>query len=78
MTQKNVKAILKSNHLSSFWTTLEMALINSKTNLTLPWYANCFIITGAIDNQVPTFTVGDTKLCVSFVTLSTQNNAKLL
>ena len=55
-----------------------MELINSKNNLILPWYANWFIITGAIDNQVPTFTIGDTKLCVSVVTLSTQNNAKLL
>ena len=33
---------------------------------------------GAIDNQVPTFSITDTKLDVSRVTLSTQDSAKLI
>ena len=33
---------------------------------------------GVIDNQVPTFTITDRKLYVPVVTLSTQDDAKLL
>ena len=36
------------------------------------------IIDNPIDNQEPTFTITDTKLYVPVVTLSTQDNAKLL
>ena len=38
----------------------------------------CFIIENPIDNQEPTFTITDTKLDISVVTLSVQDNAKLL
>ena len=34
---------------------------------------NCFIIAGAIDNQVPTFTITDKKLDDPVVTLSNYN-----
>ena len=37
-----------------------------------------FIIDPAIAGQEPTFTITDTKLCVPVVTLSTQDNARLL
>ena len=38
----------------------------------------CFIIENPINNQEPTFTITDTKLDISVVTLSVQDNAKLL
>ena len=36
------------------------------------------LVVGTAANQVSTFTTSDTKLCVTFVTLSTQDNVKLL
>ena len=44
--------------------------------LNLVW--KFFITVSAIDNQVSTFTITDTKLSVSVVILSTQDNATLL
>ena len=63
-------------YLSNFWRALEMPLINCKINLLLTWLKNCFIMAGAIDNQVSTFRINDTKLYFSPVTLSTNDNAK--
>ena len=40
--------------------------------------ANCVIVSTNVANQNATFTITDTKLYVPVVTLSTQNNAKLL
>ena len=40
--------------------------------------ANSFIIDASINNQIPTFTITNTKLYLPVVTLSTQNNAKLI
>ena len=42
------------------------------------WPANCVIIYTDVANQVPTFTITETNLYVPVVTLSTQDNAKLL
>ena len=64
--------------LSNFWGTLEMPLINCEINLILTWSARCFITNASIAGQEPIFTVTDTKLYVPAVTLSTQDNAKLL
>ena len=55
-----------------------MPLINCETNLILTWSNTCFIIGNPIAGQEPTFTITDTKLYVPVVTLSTQDNAKLL
>ena len=53
-----------------------MSLINCEINLTLTWTERCFIIDPPIVGQK--FTVTDRKLYVPFLTLSTQDNAKLL
>ena len=52
-----------------------MPLINYEINLILTWWSTCVITnsTGA-----GTFAITDTKLYVPVVTLSTQDNAKLL
>ena len=65
-------------YLSNLWRTLEMPLINCEINLTLTWFENWFIIDAPVENQVPTFTITDTERYVPLVTLSTQDNAKLL
>ena len=55
-----------------------MALIYCKMYLILTWPANCFVIDNALNNQVPTFALTDTKLYVPVVTLSTQDDSELL
>ena len=55
-----------------------MPLINCEVNLILTWSANCVIIYTNVANQNPTFEITETKLYVPVVTLSTQDNAKLL
>ena len=44
----------------------------------MTWSRNCVIIYTNVDDQVPTFTIIETNLYVPIVTLSTQDNAKLL
>ena len=55
-----------------------MPLINCQVELILNWSANCVIISTYVANQVPTFTITETNLFVPLVTLSIQDNAKLL
>ena len=62
----------------TFWRTLEMLLINCKINLILAWSADCVIVNTNVSNQGATFEITETKLYVPVVTLSTQDNAKLL
>ena len=65
-------------HLSDFWRTLEIPLINCEINLVLTWSTNFFIINVCVETQVPTFTITDAKRYVPLVTLSTHDNPKLL
>ena len=65
-------------HLSNFWRTLEMPLINCELNLILTWSSNCVLIATNNQNQAATFEITDTKLYVPLVTLSTQENTKFL
>ena len=51
---------------------------NCEVELILTWPGNCVIIYTNVANQVPTFTITETNLYVPVVTLSTQDNAKLL
>ena len=55
-----------------------MPLINYEINFILTCSANCFIIDAPGNNHVPIFTMTDSKLYVPVVTLSTQDNAKIL
>ena len=65
-------------YLSGFWRTLEMPLINCEVNLILAWSSTCVIVSTDNANQDATFTINNTRLYVHVVTLSTQENAKLL
>ena len=55
-----------------------MPLINCEVEFILNWSANCVIIYTDVANQNPTFTIMETNLYVPVVTLSTEDNAKLL
>ena len=65
-------------YLSNFCRALEMLLINCEINLILTWSENCVVVSTVAANQGAAFTITDTKLYVLVVTLSTQDNAKLL
>ena len=73
--KKNVEAMVPLKYLSNFWRTLEMPLINCQVNLILTWSSTCVItnLTG-----VGTFEITNANLYVPVVTLSTQDNTKLL
>ena len=62
-------------YLSNFWRTLEIPLINCEVSLTLTWSPN-YVITNSTSKGK--FKITDTSLCIPVVTLSTQDNAKLL
>ena len=78
-------------HLSNFWRTLDMPLTNCEVSLTLTWSKNSVITderTQDANSNPPVpeiraregaiFEVKDTKLYVSVVTLSTEDENKLL
>ena len=69
---KKVEKIMPLQHLSNFWRTLEMPLINYKINLILTWFENSVISPNTNANQSTTTTITDTIL------ISTNDNAKLL
>ena len=71
-----IMVILK--YLSNFCRFLEMLLINCEVELILTWSADCVIINTNVVNQVPTFTITETNFYIPIVTLSTQDDAKLL
>ena len=72
---KDVEIIVPLKHLSNFWRTLEMLLINCEVNLLLTWSKDCVITNYTGEGK---FAITETKLYVPVVTLSTQDNAKLL
>ena len=55
-----------------------MTLINCDVNLMLTWSKICVIISTKVANQNETFAITDTKLYAPVITLSQQDNAKLL
>ena len=55
-----------------------MPLINCEVNLILTWSTGCVTISTNVANQVLPFEITETILYVPVVTLSTQDNAKLL
>ena len=75
---ENVEIMVPLKYLSNFWRTLEMLLINCEVELILTWSENFVIISTSVANQNSTFTLTETNLHVPVVTLSTQDNSKLL
>ena len=89
----DVKIVVPLKHLRNFWRTLDIPLINCEVSLTLSWSENCLLTSKAttdgdpdanpavdeINNQTnATFKITDCKLYVPVVTLSAENDNKLL
>ena len=55
-----------------------MSLINCEVELILTWSESCVIMSSNVTNRNPTFAITETTLYVPVVTLSIQDNAKLL
>ena len=72
---KDVEIMVPVNYLRNFWKTLEMPLINCEVNLVLTWSSACVITNSTGAGR---FAITDTKRYVPVVTLSTQDNKKLL
>ena len=72
---KDVEIIAPLKYLSNFWKTLEMPLINCDVSLVLTWFKDC-VITNSTGAGI--FQITELNLYVPVVTLSTQDNAKLL
>ena len=73
-----IEIMVPLKYLRNFRRTLEMSLNNCEVELIMTWSADCVIISTNVANQNPAFTITETNLSVSVVTLSTQDNAKLL
>ena len=93
LTKNDVKIVAPLKHLINFWRHLDIPLINCEVELILTWFQNCILIDkstreanyGAnpvvyeINNpEDATFKITDVKLFVSVVTLSKENDIKLL
>ena len=97
--KKNLEIVFPLKHLSNFWRSLGMPLINCEVSLILTWSENCVLIditTQTVRNAKPnadppveareridaptntTFKITDTKLYLPVITLSTENDKKLL
>ena len=73
-----LKLMVPLKYFSNFWRTLEIFLINCEVNLISTWSTNYVIVYTNVANQGATFTITEKRLYVPVVTLSTQDNAKLL
>ena len=93
LIKNNVKIVIPLKHLSNFWRNLNIPLLNCEVELILTWFKNCVLIdkltrdadydadprVSEINNpENAVFQITDTKLYVPVVTLSKENNIKLL
>ena len=91
--KEGAETVVPVKYLSNFWKALDMPLIHCKVSLTLTWSANCVLTTKSYREDYPdanpavaeindpanaTFKTKDTKLYVRVVTLSAQDDNKLL
>ena len=93
LTKNDAKIVVSLKQLSNFWRSLNIALINCEVELILTWFKNCVLVNkltrdanynadphvSEINNsENATFQITDTKLYVPVVTLSKENDVKLL
>ena len=70
--------VVPLKYLNIFWRTFKILLIYYEINIFLTWSVNCIIVTETVGNQITTFAITETKLFIPVVTLSAQDNARLL
>ena len=93
LTKNDVKVVVPLKHLSNFWRSLNIPLINCEVELILTWCKNCVLIDKStreanyavdpnvyeIDNpENAIFEITDTKLYVPTVVLSKEDDIKHL
>ena len=93
LAKNDVKVFVPLKYLSNFWRSLNILLINCEVELILTWFKNCVLIdklTREADYNTDSdvyqiynpekaiFEIKDTKLFVPVVTLSKENDMKLL
>ena len=85
---KKVEIVVPLKHLSNFWKSLDMPLINCEVSLNLTWSEKC-VITSLERREIAntrkdssstnaTFKITDTKLYVPVVTLSAKDDNNFL
>ena len=72
---KDIEILVPLKYLSNFWRTLKIPIINCEVEPILKWSKNCVISSATGETK---FTITETKLYVPVVTLSTEDNVKLL
>ena len=84
-TKKGVKTAVPLEYLSNFWRSLEMPLIKCKVELSLKWVENCVLTRAEIGANIDatgadgaTFKIIDAKLYAPIVTLSPEDDVKLV
>ena len=71
----NVKLVVPLKYVSNFFRSLEIALVNCKSDLELVWHKDCINSSAnAAAGQVVSFMITNTKLYVPMVTFSTKDN----
>ena len=87
---KEVEIAVPLKHLGNFWNSLNILLVNCEVSLALSWSETCVItsmekrilVAGQPNRgnsaESATFKIKDTKLYVPVVTLSAENDSKLL
>ena len=85
--KNETEVIIPLKHLSNFWRSLNIPVINCEVELILTWSKNCVLVDMTVNAAAnpaiaaPTgleFQIKDTKLYVPVVTLSKKNYIKLL
>ena len=70
--KENVEIVVPLKHLSNFWRTLDIPLINCEVSLTLAWYEKCVLTSQAQRDATP-----DANLAVAVVTNPTDTIFKI-
>ena len=94
LEKDDVEIAIPLKYLGNFWRSLDIPLINCEITLILPWYEKCVLVGKTLRNaldpqpdppiaaiECPTdakFEITDCKLYVPVVTLSAENDNKLL
>ena len=84
---RNVKVVIPLKYLNNFWRSLNIPLINCEVELIITWSKNCVLAALAVNVAVEQaivapsgakFKITDIKLYVPVVSLSKENDVKLL
>ena len=79
--KNEAESVIPLKYLSNFWRTLDIPLINCEVEIILTWTKNCILADMTVANNPATgleFQIKDTQLYVPVVTLSKENDTKLL